>query len=404
MGLACAAVYALLAVAFYARAPRLFAELDQAFDADLGSWTIDLARPQGPHQRTQVHPISVLLLNPLGTTLKEPLRAAGVELAARLAASLLCAAAGGATVAAFLVLLGRLGVRLPRARVWALLFATSATQLVFSSLPESYAFSACSLVLVFAVAAGRAPSAAARILAGVLSFGITATNLVAVGVASAFAPDEPWAPRLRRAAGVCGAVLLATAALALLQRALYPSAQLFFVPNPVRSGYTESLYFPADVVTLADRGAAVASHLLFAGLAAPRLHVEASAEGRVVVDFAPLALREPTLLSLVHWVLWTLVLLRASLGLLRGATPAVTGALLAWLGFQAALHLVFGTSLFLYSGHWVFAVVALAAAGCESRPDGGHRMLAPALALLLPLQIIANGSLLLRILRLFAER
>ena len=181
--------YAGLALVFFHHSPRLFQHLDQLFDADLGLWTIDLARPQGPHTPTSVHPLFLLFFKPLGTGLRHLLRAFGIRFAARLAASLLCAVAGGAAVGAFRVLLHRLGVSDARARLWTLVFAASATQIVFSSLPESFAFSALSLTLVFAVAAGPRPSEAGRVAAGVFSFGITVTNLAAVTLARLSAVD-----------------------------------------------------------------------------------------------------------------------------------------------------------------------------------------------------------------------
>ena len=411
LGLVFSLLYLALAVTFFTKAPRLFAELDQAFDADLGSWTIDLARPQGPHERTQVHPISVLLLNPLGSALKALLRAAGIPLAARLAAALLCALAGGAAAGAFRVLLGRLGVGGGQAWLWTLLFGTSASQLVFSSLPESYAFSALSLVLVFAVAARPAPAlacrplAACRLVAGVLSFGVTATNLVAVAIAAAAASGSRRLGGLvRRSASESGAVLLITAALALVQRAVFPTAQLFFLPRPVASGYSESLFIPSTAAAALERLAAVASHVLFAGLAAPRLLVETSGARRIVVDFAPVALLEPTVVSLLHWLLWAAVLVHAGRGLACSRPRPIVLGLAGWLGFVCVLHLCFGTSLFLYSGHWVFAVVALAAVGSAARPEGGGRVLTAVLAVLLALQLLANGSVVREILRLFAER
>ena len=79
--------------------------------------------------------------------------------------------------------------------------------------------------------------------------------------------------------------------------------------------------------------------------------------------------------------------------------------LIAWLGVQAALHLVFGTSLFLYSGHWVFALVAVAAAGLEaeaSRAAGRGRLLVALLLGLAVLQAAANASLVLDVLRIFS--
>jgi hypothetical protein len=85
----------------------------------------------------------------------------------------------------FRILRHRLGEPDARSRPWALVFAVSATQIVFSSLPESFAFSALSLIIVFAVAAGPRPTEAVRVAAGVFSFGITVTNL-------AEGPSRSW--------------------------------------------------------------------------------------------------------------------------------------------------------------------------------------------------------------------
>ena len=196
-GLAFVLAYAALAALFFHRTPRLFEHLDQVFDADLGLLTVDLTRPQGPHERTHVHPLLVLLFNPLGSALRELLRRSGVDLAGRLAAGLVCAAAGGAAVGAFRVLLHRLGVRPGLARACTLVFGLSATQIVFSSLPESFALSALSLILVFAVAARPRAAEASRTAAGVVCFGVNIVNLAAVALARAAALD--WRGNLRRA-------------------------------------------------------------------------------------------------------------------------------------------------------------------------------------------------------------
>jgi len=399
-----ALAYGSLATLLHREAPLLYATLDRAFDADLELWTIDLARPQGPHERTRIHPISVLLLNPAGSALRGPLRMAGAERTAWLASGLLCAVAGGIAVGAFRALLARLGVARSRARLWTLLFGCSATQIFFSAVPESYAFSALSLVLVFVVAAGRDSSPLARVAAGVFSFGITATNLVAVGLASATAAARRRpGGRLRACTVELGAVLLTTAALSLAQRAVYPTAPLFFVPGPLPPGQAEGIAVPPTVGAALARAAAVASHLGFTGLAAPRLMVGLDANGHTIVDFAKTAILTPTPAAAGHWLLWALVLVQAGRGLTSAAPTPATRALALWLGFEAALHLFFGTSLFLYSGHWVFAVVALAAAGLEVRPFGAPRVTAAALLALLGLQLAANATLVRQLLTTFAR-
>ena len=407
-------IYATLATLLFRHAPLLFSDLDRAFDADLGSWTIDLARPQGPHVRTRIHPLAVLLLNPLGSAIRAVLRASNVGLAARLAAQLLCAVAGGLAVGAFRALLARLDLSAPRARLWTLLFATSATQVVFSSLPESYAFSALSLLTVFVVAAGRRPAGWARLAAGVFAFGLTITNLV--GVALARASDLDWRRgwrSLRTCAAHAVAVLLAASALSLVQRAVYPTAALFFVPQgAVQSYATAYLFVPETALEAADRFAGVVSHVGFACLAAPELQILDPQTPRVVARFADIAFLTPTPVSAVHWLLWSFVLFHAVRGTVSrgpdGATAGddrsrrVVGALWLWLGFVVALHYAFGTWLFLYSGHWVFALVAVAAWGIEARPRPARRTATALLVVLVALQVAAQVGLVARLLAVFS--
>jgi len=397
--------YAALAVLFFERTPLLFEHLDQLFDADFGLWTIDMARPQGPHTPTSVHPLFMLFFKPFGLSLRALLRMAGVPLAARLAAALLCAVAGGACVGAFRVLLQRLGVTPTRARPWTLVLALSTTQLLFSSLPESFAFSALSLVVVFAVAAGPGPSEAARVAAGVFSFGVTVTNLVAVALARATGLE--WRRGLRRPLVGIGrhllVVLLAAAALGVVQWLVYPAARPFFVPEVPGRAYQRSFVRSASPTVLTDRAIRVTSHLLFTGLAAPRLDVRPTDTPRIVADFGRRPLLRPRWSSAAHMLLWAVLLVLATGGIVRSTGPPrrVVWALLAWLVIQAGVHLVFGTSLFLYSGHWVFALVALAAAGLEGQTTLSLGRVRVAAYGLVALQAAANGAFLLDVVRVY---
>lgn len=400
-----ALAYAALATTFFTRAPRLFDHLDQAFDADLGLWTIYLTRLSGPFFHNPVHPLIPLLLLPWGASLRELLRWCGVEMAGRLAAGLLCAVAGGATVGVFRLLLERLGVGSARARGFTLVFALSATQVVFSSLPESYAFSALGLVLVFWTAASPKRSPAARLAAGVFAFGVTATNLVAVVLGHLDRRRDG-----QRAPGVAlrsaGLVLLAAAALAVLQPALFPGARPFFLTGPLRGGYAMSLVRPSSPRELAERTATVASHLVFVGLAAPHVTVDEVSRPRVSIDFEPSPIPALRPAGAAHAVLWGVLVATALWGLRRGGKEkrGVSIALLGWLAFVGTLHLFFGVSLFLYSGHWVFAVVALTAAGLEVSAAGGvgGRLIDAVVVLSAVLQAAANASLVADVLRIFS--
>jgi hypothetical protein len=95
----------------------------------------------------------------------------------------------------------------------------------------------------------------------------------------------------------------------------------------------------------------------------------------------------------------------ALFGLRRDAGEAGTLiALLGWLAFVGALHLFFGRSLFLFSGQWVFAVVALTAAGLEALRSGaaGERLISAGIVVSVGLQAVANASLVADVLREFS--
>ena len=382
----------------------MFHRLDQVFDADLAVWAITLTRPTARLPHYMVHPLITLFVLPWGIALKELLRWCGVRLAGRLAVALLCALAGGAAVGVFRLLLGRLGVRTTRARAFTLVFGLSASQIVFSSLPESHAFSTLSLVLVFLVVAAPGRSSAARLAAGVFSFGVTATGLVAV----AFAHLD-WRRDGRRAplaaARAVALVVLVAAALALLQQAVFPGARPFFAWGALGDGYTSSVMRPSSPRELADRTAMVGAHLVFVGLAAPRLDEPLAERGSLVFDGSPIPVPRPS--GAAHGVLWGGLVATALWGLRRtvGESRGVSIALGSWLAFCALLYLFFGGALFLFSGQWVFAVVALAAAGLEAPGAGkaGGRLVSAAIVVSVGLQAMANASLVGEMLRVFSR-
>ncbi len=399
-----ALVYVALAVTLFTQAPYMYHRLDQVLDADLSVWAISLSRPGARLQHYMVHPLITLFVLPWGIALREALRWLGVRMAGRLAVALLCALAGGATVGAFRLLLERLGVRSSRARAFTVAFALSATQIVFSSLPESHAFSALSLVLVFLVAAPPVRSAAVRLAAGVFSFGVTATGLVAVALT-----HLDWRQEGRRAplvaARAAGLVVLAAAALALVQQAAFPGARPFFIPGPLGEGYTSAIALPTSTAQVAERTAMVGAHMVFVGMAAPRVDEASTQRGTLIFEGSPVPSPRPA--GAAHGVLWGGLVAMALWGLRRGGgeASAIRIALMSWLAFVGVVYLFFGASLFLFSGQWVFAVVALTAAGLEALALGktGDRVVCAVVVVSVALQTVANASLVGEVIRTFSR-
>ena len=393
------ALYVGWGLAFHLRSPRLFYYLDEAFDADIPSRIMDLTRPQGPHLRAQFHPLFVLLLNPIGVALRAGLRGLGVEASGRAAAIALSAAAGGGGVAVFSVLLRGLGLASLRVVLWSLVFGLSASQFVFGSLPESWIFSGLSLLVLFALGTRPRPPRDGLVVAGTAAFGMAVTNLAAAVLVRA-----RWLVSEGRVGRLVGGlarylllVLLATALLSALQSVVYPGASPFYRADPLAREDRQSFVRNFE---LAERTGDLLAHLFFFDLTAPRLLVTETGTPWTTVDFP-----DPSLAALrpegaVHAVLWTALLFLAGWGLLRMREPLPL-ALLLWLALQAALHLAFGTSLFLYSCQWTFAVVALVAVGTDRIVPA--RALEASLLALAALQALANTAFLLEILRVFAE-
>jgi hypothetical protein len=129
---------------------------------------------------------------------------------------------------------------------------------------------------------------------------------------------------------------------------------------------------------------------------------------RTEVDFLPIALDSLRAGGLAHGLLWAGILGGGLvLGSRRGFRPAdpVSG-LLIWVALHTALHSVFGTSLFLYSCQWTFAVVALGVWSLDrlaaERPAWGRVLLA-VLFVLIGIQAVCNTAFLLEILRIFSR-
>jgi hypothetical protein len=401
-------LYLSIGLLFYHQAPRVLRHIDQLFDADIPSRVIDLTHAQGGHERTEFHPLFVLLLNPVGHSLREVLRwlDVGGAGAGSLAAIFMCAVAGGATAAVFFGLLRRLGLAAPMSTAWTLMYGLSASQLLFASLPESFVFSAASLVVLFWCAARPEPPRG-LLAASIASFGMVVTNVVAITAVRArwLDPRRP-AAALRALTVHLVLVVAITGALSLVQLFFYPGAETFLAAR--RMGHTDQSSFVA-LPTTADklaRAGELTAHFLLFDLAAPRLVVTETGGPRTVVDFeqpSASALRAP--LGMLHAALWVGLLIAAAVLGLRSRLyrEPLALALLAWIAFNVALHSVFGVSLFLYSAQWTFAVVALAAWAIERMPGHTSARLA-VLAGTIAAQVAVNVTFFRELLAIYAIR
>jgi hypothetical protein len=390
--LAFAGVFFAVGLAFLST--RVYVEEADLFDADMRRVVHDLARSGGPHLRSKVHPLFVLFLNPLGLLLK------AVVGRPRPAALLLNAAAGAFGVVLFRELLVRLGVRRDRSTLWSVIFGLSASQLFFGVFPESYSFSGASLLLLFVAFAAPRPSWARCLVAALVSFGVTTTNLVA-GVLLAWVRPTDLMSRARalaRALGFGCVVVLTAAALSLVQKRIAPTTALFFLPSSFREE-TSYVVRTLDAGSALRRAADLADAVLFTNLAAPELRVTWPQDTPPTTRFGA---RRPA--CWLHAACWVALLLAGGTTFRRLEPPggALVRALLLWIAFNVGLHFLYGETFFLYSCHWTFAVLAVAALGVEEGCRPWARPVVPALMMAMAgLQAWANGSFLLELHRVY---
>ena len=346
-----------------------FLEYDLLFEIDTPRSVEDFAVFRGSHDRTSVHPIFVLLVNPVGSLLS--LLVGSPETAAVLLNALL----GGAAVGLAFLLFRRLAADRLGGLLAALLFGFSASQLVCGSVPSAATLATCALLathIVFLDALDGGRVRRLRWLAvGVLSMGGTTTNLAQPLITrgllalreTRFRPS--WG--VARLLLVYGASVVAlTAALATLQKLIYPSSRVFFTLR----AFVRELPF-VDLWILREPGAVlprVLEQFVWVNVVAP-LPAISPIEGKVIPAVTFAASREFLAVGWVATALWAAWLAAGLLSIrkLDAARVTFVGGVLLCLGFNLALHSVYGIGekgkieLLLYSGNFTFLSIAVGA-------------------------------------------
>jgi hypothetical protein len=389
---AVAAVYFGIGMAFIET--QVFSNDADLFDADMRRVVHDIARRDGVHYRTKVHPLFVLFFNPIGVFLKTWM------VRPRAVAVLLNAAAAALGVVLFRELLIRLGMKPGRAGLWTAVFALSASQVFFGVFPETFAFSAAGLLLLFVTFSAKTPSRLGVFLSSLVAFGITTVNLVASLLLSILRQPPGTPPRraVGRAITLGAAVVAAAVALSLVQKAYAPSTEVFFLPSSLAEEATYTSR-PQSVGAAAVRAGDLVRSALFTSLAASALAIRRPADLPPVTRFGGWSVA-----SAIHALVWLALLLGGARAwrLRQWRGQPLVRALVLWVAFNLALYSFYGTTFFLYSGQWTFAVLALAASALEDGLSDRHRRAsAIALLALVSLQLWTNGALLLELHRLY---
>lgn len=371
-------------------ATGVFPHEDSIFQSDTWRTLGDLTEPGGDHYRTKVHPLFVLFFNALGHRL---LLATGSHL---LATSILIAAAGALCVVIAHVFFTALGHRPLAALSLSSLLGLSASHLVFASLPDTFIFTALGLTVCAWLVARRPGSVPESALAVLFSLGITITNLMPSGLlfAASARGASGWVRGFRKSAALLLLVLLAAVGLSFVQKSLYPSANLFFVPEAFREdvGYT---FVPRSVPQAWERAASLLEHVGLFGLVAPRPRVwtpPGSDVPWVTFQGAGLAAYDGT--GRAALVLLLMAYGLAGYGIIRQRLwrePVLQGLALAAASL-VVLHFFYGDDLFLYSCSWVVLVLGIVGYGLLGVSRSSARWATGVDILLVLLTLLAAAS------------
>ncbi|HEV7406590.1 MAG TPA: hypothetical protein VGO11_26805 [Chthoniobacteraceae bacterium] len=354
------------------------------FHSDIGRVISDMTRSDANHGRTIVHPLFVLLTYPVGAGLTavfgSPMRVAVA----------FNSFIGGVTVALTCLFFLACRVSLRRAVLGALLLGFSSSHLYFGSAPETYIFSCLSIILLVMGLAGKPRGWRWYLPAGFFSFSMLVTNLAFVVITYATAvPWDSWWKVARRVALLAAGVVVITMVLALVQRAIWPSCQVFFERSRVVESESRFTSDHHNLAKVLEREGALLRYVFVYDFFAPTTYVEKTSTGKPTLHIHSNSLSHITLAGRAAIGLWFALLLGA---LWRTAkSPALRKPLFIGLilcvAYNFFLHTLYGDDLFLYSCNTCFLVVAWMIL-CVS--DGNTPRLAKIIDLMLLLLVSAE--------------
>lgn len=328
------------------------------FDGDSPRVYQNLTSSSSNHYRTQIHPISSLLLHPFAVVTTEVM-----GLSVFVSVRILMALVSGLALTVF-YWFARLTEASPApATAFAALFATSAAFIHWSGVPELFLFSALTLCVLLVVAAqGRSAGYPLWVVASALSLSVTITNWMFGVIATFFTWDRPTFVKITTAA------LGLVAVLSVVQLLAYENAKLFFDPR--------GLMAETHWTQLKMEGRGEVKWTPFRNLwsqfvvtvVAPRPEVLVMPSGYASVNNHYGSFRDTGLLTLTAAAAWTaLFSISTGAALLMGKHRRLASGLVIALLGQAALHSIYGFPTFLYSFHFLPFLIGLVVLAYQTR-------------------------------------
>ena len=342
-----------------------FPTMDQYFDLDISAWLERLVTPerQDVIAVRAVHPAILVFLRPLIWFVSSFLNGNRLH-----SVFLVNALAGAACVLVFWLIVKQLTKNTVYALSMASILGASTAHLLFSSMLETYIYSALALIIFVLVIQGEKKTLAHTVPVGILVFGITITNLAQTCILYFLA-----LPSIKTIFKYIFLVLIATALLNILQVWVYPNAKSFLLPSNllVEQHYRFELTRASWQVT--GRIFLIARAILLYGIVAPTPFILTKELGAIVPNFRTFEVVVEGFhasgysgIADITAKFWILIVAIAGILFLRELfkTPKqmlFPISLLLCLGFNFVLHITYGDDPMLYSPDWVYALVLFVA-------------------------------------------
>jgi hypothetical protein len=386
--------------------------LNALYDADNSRVIGDMTAVAAYHGRTDVHPLFVLIFNPVGVVLAK-LTGSSV-----ITAVLINSLAGALCVVGALAFLRRAGLGLFFAGSFAAILGFSSTHLFFGSTPETWIFGAAGVILLFLLSLYRGGRFRFFLPAGVFATGMVTTNIAyaAIAFAAGLAKKVRLWKVAWRSALFTASVAAATAILSIIQKWLYPGTTLFFLPEVYIHEFRSYAPIVAGIRgltfgTVFSRVGQLITHFFIYNVVAPGTLVRWFSAGEYCLPLKPfvkLDVTAPGPLGIASAVLWVVLIIGAVCAAARNRgvrEPAFWG-LVVCIAFNLAFYFFYGSILFIYSISSTFplvAVVALALRPYSQRGSFHYREIRGFLVLFLAVEIINNMNLLYSTVRAFRD-
>ncbi len=232
---------------------------------------------------------------------------------------------------------------------FASLLGLSASHLIFASVIESYIFSTLCLLFFIWLLLDNRPDYL-LIITGVVTLGITITNIAQQGLTALFTGKK-----FARLVLIFASILIAAAALNFVSRLIYPVTEYFFLPGNL-SGEQR---FAQDVDL--QRAGLMAENILVYSVAAPEPY-SGMRHGMPRFNFLNGAILEYAWFGWPAVLGWGCLLVMGVIGYVRDPRWKHLGtAMLACLFFNFVLHIGYGVEPFLYSADWTYALILFTA-------------------------------------------